>query len=59
MSDYVASVVPSSRGAHGLFQSSLPSRKPFIFWGAQKMQGMNGWDGDGWDGDGWGMDDLV
>ena len=47
MSDYVEHVVPSSRGAHGLFQSSLPSQKPCIGHGGWT------WDGDGWDG---GMD---
>lgn len=42
MSDYVASVVSSSRGAHGLFQSSLPSQKP-AFSGGWTWDEWMGW----------------
>ena len=56
MSDHVASVVPSSRGAHGPFQSSLPSQKPFIGHGGWTWDERMGWR---WMADGWGMDDLV
>ena len=34
MADCVEPVVPSSRGAHGLFRSSLPSQKPAYFAGS-------------------------